>query len=337
MHVLLIGGTNFIGPFVVRQLVAQGHDVTLFHRGQTQAELPDTVEHILGDRRNLIDYQSHFFQRRPDVVIDMIPASEQDAIDVMQTFNGIAQRIIAISSMDVYRAYDRTRGTDPGPPDPVPLTEQSPLRDQLYPYRAESVDQDDILYNYEKILVERVVLSNSQLPGIVLRLPVVYGPGDYQHRLGFYLRYMDDQRPAILMDEAMLRWQRTRGYVENVAGAIAQAVSSQRVSNLVYNVGDEPPLSEQEWIKRIAQHAGWSGRIVSLPHDELPAHRQQKLNFDQDWIADTSRIRADLDYAEIVPLDEAIRRTITWERTHPSSDMPSPEDYAAEDAVLAKL
>jgi nucleoside-diphosphate-sugar epimerase len=43
MKILIIGGTNFIDPFVVRQLVTMGHDVTLFHRGKSKAELPDNV------------------------------------------------------------------------------------------------------------------------------------------------------------------------------------------------------------------------------------------------------------------------------------------------------
>ncbi len=37
MRILLLGGTGFIGPFVARRLSAEGHEVTLFHRGQTQA------------------------------------------------------------------------------------------------------------------------------------------------------------------------------------------------------------------------------------------------------------------------------------------------------------
>lgn len=40
MRILIIGGTNFIGPPVVCQLGAMGHEVTVFHRGKTKAELP---------------------------------------------------------------------------------------------------------------------------------------------------------------------------------------------------------------------------------------------------------------------------------------------------------
>ncbi|WP_228059703.1 NAD-dependent epimerase/dehydratase family protein [Plectonema radiosum] len=43
MKILIIGGTNFIGPFLVRHLLTMGHDITLFHRGKTKAELPQNV------------------------------------------------------------------------------------------------------------------------------------------------------------------------------------------------------------------------------------------------------------------------------------------------------
>jgi nucleoside-diphosphate-sugar epimerase len=58
MNILIIGGTHFIGPHVVRYLAQQGHQVTMFHRGQTTANLPDTVTYILGDRHFLSDHRS---------------------------------------------------------------------------------------------------------------------------------------------------------------------------------------------------------------------------------------------------------------------------------------
>jgi hypothetical protein len=66
-------------------------------------------------------------------------------------FKGLARRVVAISSGDVYRAYDRFRRADPGSPDPTPLMEASPLRDRLFPYRDKAHGPDDFLFNYEKI------------------------------------------------------------------------------------------------------------------------------------------------------------------------------------------
>src|SRR5918997_3412558 len=133
MKVLIIGGTNFIGPHVVRRLAERGHEVVVFHRGRTERDLPPGVEHMLGDRQNLGDFADEFRRFAPEVVLDMIPMNEGDARGLIGAFKGIARRIVAISSQDVYRAYDRVIRRDPGPPDSIPLTENAPLREKLYP------------------------------------------------------------------------------------------------------------------------------------------------------------------------------------------------------------
>ncbi len=66
MRILIIGGTRFIGPYVVRPLINAGHQVTIFHRGQTEAELPGAVRHFRGDRQQLLDFQSEFVHLAPD-------------------------------------------------------------------------------------------------------------------------------------------------------------------------------------------------------------------------------------------------------------------------------
>ena len=102
-------------------------------------------------------------QSAPEVVIDMLPIGERDAQNVVHLFSGIARRIIAISSADVYRAYGRLHGTEPGSPGPLPLTEDSPLREKLFPYRGATPRRDDdprkFMDDYDKILVERVMME----------------------------------------------------------------------------------------------------------------------------------------------------------------------------------
>lgn len=333
MRILIIGGTSFIGPYVVRGLHERGHHVTLFHRGVTQADLPATVQHIHGNRQDLAQYAEQFAQLQPQVVIDMIPATEQESRTVMDTVRGLAERVVAISSADVYRAYDRLRRADPGSSDSVPLTEESPLRERFYPYRDTAANPADRFYHYDKILVERVVMGDPQLPGTVLRLPYVYGPGDWQHRFGASIRRMDAQRSAILMDEHKLAWRRSFGFVANVAEAIVLAATMPQAAGRIYNVADEPALTEQARLDAISQQAGWSGRIVGMPMDRLPDHLREDLDFTQAMVIDSTRIRRELGYTERVPHDEAVRQTITWERANPIQDN-SPAEYAAEDAVL---
>ena len=332
MRVLIVGGTSFIGPHVVRRLAEAAHEVVVFHRGRTEADLAPGVERILGDRQSLGDFADEFRRFAPEVVLDMIPMNEANARGLVGVFRGIARRVVAISSQDVYRAYDRVTRRDPGPPDRVPLSEDAPLREKLYPYEREGVE------DYEKMLVERVVMGEPRLPGTVLRLPAVYGPGDYQHRLFEYLKRMDEGRAAVLVGEGMASWRWTHGYVEDVALAITLAVTDGRAAGRVYNVGEPDPPPWARWVGEIGRAAGWDGEVVVVPENLLPEHLDWGLDTEQHWVAETARIRRELGYREAVPREAALRRTVEWERAHPPEKVDLTSfDYAAEDATLASL
>ncbi len=325
MRLLVLGGTRFIGPWVVRRLVAGGHDVTVFHRGRSQAELPAAVARLHGDRQNLLAFRDAFARLAPEVVLDLFAMTEADAQGGVAAFRGLARRLVVASSQDVYRLYDRFLGRDPGPPDPAPYTEQAPLRRRLYPYRAMAPSPDHPFYHYDKILVERVYQRVPEMPATVLRLPQVYGPGDYQHRLFPYLKRMDDARPFIPLEKGQPAWRSTRGYVENVAAALALAVEDERAAGQVYNVGEDVAFTEAEWIHRLGAVTGWRGRVVSLPKppEVLPSGKDWRHHF----VADTRKIRDELGYREPVALDEALRRAVAWERAHPPENIdPGPFD-----------
>jgi nucleoside-diphosphate-sugar epimerase len=328
--VLVLGGTKFIGPCLVEQLVARGHEVAVFHRGQTQANLLPGVCHFLGDRHRLAEHTAELRRFAADVVVDMIALTEEDARSLLSTFRGIANRLVVLSSGDVYRAYGIFAGLEQGPVEPVPLTEDAPLRQALFIARAAAKNPADPMYHYEKIQVEQLVLSDPSLPGTVLRLPMVYGPGDYQHRLHTYLARMDAGRPVIPLDEGLARWRCLRGYVEDVAAAIALAATSAKATGRVYNVAEPIAHTEAEWVARIGAAAGWGGRVVTVPKGRLPV----PFNTDQDLTMDSSRIRAELGYREVVPPAEALRKTIAWERANPAAQGL---DFTADDSLIAEL
>lgn len=334
MRVLIVGGTGFIGPYVVSRLLARGHEVALFHRGVSQLRISGDVVHINGARAELPSFTEQFRHFTPEVVLDTFAYSEQDARTTVEVFRRIARRLVVLSSMDVYRAYGRLLGTEPGPTEPVPLTEAAPLRSELYPYRGKIEGMDD----YEKILVERTVIADAELPGTVLRLPMVHGPGDYQHRFFPYLKRMDDNRPAILLEEGYASLRVSRGYVENVAEAIALAVCDERATGRTYNVGETEVITEAEWTRLVGQAAGWDGDVIELPAGELPRHLDPKLHNNQHLVCNTTRIRQELGYEEDVSREEALRETVAWERRNSPEEVEAGQfDYAAEDEALAKL
>jgi nucleoside-diphosphate-sugar epimerase len=338
MQILIIGGTGFIGPQVIRQLTAAGHNVTVLHRGRKVASLPREARTLRGNRQDLRLMAREFKQLAPDVVIDLICYNETEATGLMRAFSGLTRRVVVASSQDVYRAYGCLLGLENDAPATEALTEDAPLRASRYPYRQFTERQEEWIYHYDKIPVEQIVMSDARLPCTVLRLPCVYGPRDHRQRTLEYLKRMDDGRSAILLGERRAAWRWTRGYVENVAAAIALAATDERAASRIYNVGEPEALSELEWAQGIAEAAGWTGEFVIVPDEELPAHLRAPYNLAHHLDGDTSRIRRELDYTERVSRSEALQQTVAWQRTNlPAQIDAAAFDYAAEDALLESL
>jgi uncharacterized protein YbjT (DUF2867 family) len=120
MRILVIGGTGFIGGSLVPRLLDAGHEVAVLHRPEGAAQ-PAGVRSIRGDRRRLSERASALRAFGPDVVVDLILSSERQATALMQVFRGHAGRLVAITSMDVYRATGVLHGSEEGPLEPLPL------------------------------------------------------------------------------------------------------------------------------------------------------------------------------------------------------------------------
>jgi nucleoside-diphosphate-sugar epimerase len=284
----MIGGTKFIGPHVARQFVDQGHEVLLYHRGQTEADLPKSIRHIRSPLAAMpvLRFPDELLAESFDTIVHIILIGEADSRAVMEAFRGRASRVVALSSGDVYRAYGRLTRAEPGPIEAGLLHEDSPLRSVLYPYRKQAKSAADWVYDYEKILVEREILGNPDLPGVILRLPKLYGPGNNADLATVYgFRHQP-------------QWRWTHGYVENVAAAIVLAAGHPAASGRIYNVGEASTPTVGE-------------RLACLPPSNIPADESTQFDMTQDIAYDTSNIRAELGYAEHVSYEEGLRRTLS--------------------------
>jgi nucleoside-diphosphate-sugar epimerase len=166
---------------------------------------------------------------------------------------------------------------------------------------------------------------------------MVYGPGDPLHRLHPVLKRIDDGRSHIIFADDVASLRTPRGYAEDVASAVALAATTPRAAGRVYNVCESESFSELDWAKRIAAAAGWAGEFIVLPHDRTPAHLHWPGNTAQHLVASSARIRDELGYHELVPRDEAIRRTVVWERANIPAQPLTQFDYEAEDRALAQF
>jgi nucleoside-diphosphate-sugar epimerase len=305
MQVAVIGGTGFIGRYLTRWLVEAGADVGVIHRGRTPVRVPE-VRSFQADRKDPFALPAALALASPDVVVDMTAYTRADMEGLVRALPLSVLRLVVISSGDVYRSYGAFRklGEAKGPAGPS--DEGSALRAHLFPYRAQAADPDDLLHDYEKILVEQAARSLAGVPVTVLRLPMVYGPGDPQQRVQGYVQRLGASSRTLTLNAAEAAWRCTRGYVEDVAWGIRLAALDLRAAGGTFNIGEVEALTELGWVQVIAQAIGWRGRLIGDPSapPSLPAA------WDVSLVVDTSRIREVLGFREPVGLEEGLRRTI---------------------------
>jgi NAD(P)-dependent dehydrogenase (short-subunit alcohol dehydrogenase family) len=100
----VFGGTGFLGPAVVEALMADGHTVTIFNRGVTNAELFPRVEKLRGFRSAEPNDQdlSGLSRRHFDVVIDVWPNDPDVVASAAEFMKDRTNHYLFVSSVGAY-------------------------------------------------------------------------------------------------------------------------------------------------------------------------------------------------------------------------------------------
>jgi nucleoside-diphosphate-sugar epimerase len=287
MRALLLAGNGFIGSRTAVRLADQGVDVTVHHCGRCPAPAGEAITELVVPRTDppILEFPAAATSIKVDTVIHFYCMGGEDVAAFVSAFDGKANRLMLISSCDVYRAYGRFTLLEPGPPDSTPIAETGPLRRHNYPYRAIAPDPTHLRYWYEKLEAERHIAQAKNSEFVILRLPKVYG------------RENDDLDTVYgFADQPNWRW--THGHVENVAAAIATAALHPRSAGEIFNVGelDTPTMGE---------------RLTRLPVRPLNPPPAMDYDFAQDLDFRTSKIRSLIGYQDVVDEGEAMRAVAT--------------------------
>lgn len=171
MKLLFIGGTRFVGRHLANAALEAGHEVTLFHRGQTNPDLFPQIEHILGDRNENLD---RLDGGDWDVVIDtcgyfpkQVRASAEKLADQVSLY-------AFISTISVYADFSR-----------IGLDETAQLA------TTDDPDQDEITgenYGPLKALCEAAVQEVFGKKAFIPRPGLIVGPHDTSDRFTYWVR-----------------------------------------------------------------------------------------------------------------------------------------------------
>ncbi len=167
LDLLVLGGTGFIGPHLVRRAVARGHRVTIFTRGRRDADLPAEVVRLKGDRNG--DLKS-LEGKKWDAVVDDSATNPEWVRLSTALLKGNVGRYLFTSSTGVYYPY-LARGLD-----------------ESHAVRMEVDDPKDesLKYGVAKAQCERQVQAVFGDHGVVVRPTYIVGPGDTTDRFPYW-------------------------------------------------------------------------------------------------------------------------------------------------------
>ncbi len=309
MTVLVLGGTGFIGAPLVRALRARGDDVVSVSR---DGGGPGGVA---CDRTDVPALTALARARGVDTVIDLLAYTRADTLPLIEGFGGQVERYVLASSLDVYRNYEGLHRKASPIPILQPLDEDAPLRTTRHPYRAEprraAGDADAWLDDYDKIPLEDA-LRRADLRHTILRLPMVYGPGDRQQRFRWAISPMLKGRPRLTIDPGWAAWRTTYGFVGDVTDALAHAAGHAGAVDRTFNLGEAEPPDHREWVKRFARTVGWSGLVETRPAPQDSPIATLDLGYP--LVADTRAFRATCGWREPTALTERLERTVAEQR-----------------------
>lgn len=309
MRLLILGGTGFIGPHLVRQAVERGHQVTIFTRGRRQADLPAGVVHLIGDRNGQLGALEG---KSWDAVIDD-SATNPEWVEMSTTLlKGAVGSYLFTSSTGVYYPYLR-RG----------LAESDPVR-------LEFTDPNDGSENYgvRKAQCERVTQDAFGDRAIVVRPTYIVGPGDTTDRFPYWPQrlarggetlapgHKDD--PVQVID------------VRDLAAFMVKLVEDRRGG--IYNAaGPRDTLTISGFLDIAMRALGSSSTLTWIDdYDFLAAHGIQSSvpwimlrgnNLGHTSISNVRALAAGLAFR---PLDGTVRDTLAWWQTVPQARRDKP-------------
>ena len=301
---MLLGGGGFIGNAVARALVANGQNVLVLNR-TGQSSVPGVAVCTV-DRASPTDVLRATERFSADIIIDMIAFEEADTLPLLDCLQGSVRRYVLISSCDVYAAFGRLLGTEAGATDNTVLCEDAPLRTRLYPFRGKMAGRQW----YDKIPLEQAALGCADLESVILRLPMVFGPGDPRRRFQHLCQALMMPKRTITLSGKEARWKSPLLHVDDVARAIALAATHSQTPGGIFNIGPETHVSESQ---RALAFARAIGRTIKL---EIKSEAKEGTgqNFDQHVVLSSALLRRLTGWLPRLTDDEAYQSVWAWEQ-----------------------
>jgi nucleoside-diphosphate-sugar epimerase len=292
MRVLVMGGTQFNGLALVRELVRAGHDVTILNRGRTEAVLPAGVERLVADRTEPESVGKALSGRDFDCVQDISAYRPEDVRLMTELLRGRTGHYVFASSTVIYAASDL-----------LPITERHPVD------RSERQNE----YGLNKILCEDWLVQQHRehgFPATIVAFSMVFGPHnilpDREQRM--IVRLLRG-RPVLIPGDGTTVGQ--VGHVYDEARALRMLMGNPTTFGKRYNLTGADAFTDHGYVDTIADVIGVQPDKRSIPPDlmdDLYAGRVVLGGAGLTVRADTRGSRRDQRSAALFQLQRLIQR-----------------------------
>ncbi len=213
MKILVMGGTRFIGVSLVKLLVSQGHELTLFNRGKKPSPVAG-LRTIIGDHTDSQQLQDKLSGESFDAVFDNNGRELSDTQPLVEIFGDRLQHFVYMSSTGVYLdsdilPYHETDATDPK------SRHKGKLETEAY--------------------LQKVHTENG-FPYTSIRPTYIYGPQNYNDVEAWFFDRIVRDRPIPIPGNGKFITQ--LGHVEDLAAAMAAVLGNEKAIGEIYNISD---------------------------------------------------------------------------------------------------
>ena len=339
MKLLIIGGTRFIGRYLVTAALGRDHEITLFNRGTRSSE--QNVETIRGDRHTEI---GKLRGRRWDAVIDtcgMLPRAVRATAEVLA---GSVSHYTFISTQNVYADVSA-----PGVTEASPLaTLTSEQLDEAYAIDTSGEPSYGKLYGGLKALCEQA--AEEVMPNRVLNIRpgLIVGPYDYTDRFTYWVARVARGGEVLApgRPDRFVQFIDVRDLAEWIVTMI------ERNETGAYNAHSLPGrltmgnlLDECRAVSRSNASFTWAGEDFLLKH-EVAAWTDMPLWLPEEaaphlkgfmFVNCDKAVNAGLKFRS---LNDTVSATLAWyeqDRSSRSEKLKAGLDPAREEALLQKL
>ncbi len=165
----------------------------------------------------------------------------------------------------------------------------------------------------------RIVASETGMEVVIVRPPLVYGPGVKANFLSL-LRTVDSGVPLPFLSISNLR---SLVFVGNLVDALCACLTHPAAANRTFFVSDDYDVSTPQLIQGIADALGKKARLFPFPPallqgaGLLAGRRPQIARLTESLQVDVSSIKTALNWKPPYSLQQGLQRTATWYRAQP--------------------